>query len=335
MGPPISFRPRFPMTDRIRPLNTVIFGHPADVKSAILTEAALRLSGQVPGFRVVAVCDAGYSEHPSRFRRSIKVIGESALTWLFNPTEPVFFGRELLASICTVSRRHGVDMIVPRERNINHPEFIAFLRDELRPDLALSFGCTQIFGKDLMDVFEACVNYHIGILPDYRGWGATEWSIYHGESRTGFTWHYMTGKIDGGPILDRDSVPVGNHPVVRLQYEKTKLAATRLRAVVGAIADGEVGMPQAGPSKYYALKDLGKITRVDPGRLTWEELRHRLRSFGVLRMEFEGNRYPVTRIRRLRPGARRRHTFVTADGVEAVATRFRRLPYRIYRLRQK
>ena len=95
----------------------------------------------------------------------------------------------------------GASVIVPPLRNVNHPEFVALVRGELRPDAALSLGCEQIFGGELLAALGRPVNYHSGLLPAYRGLQSTAWSLYRGEPVTGFSYHLMEESIDAGPIL--------------------------------------------------------------------------------------------------------------------------------------
>ena len=47
-----------------------------------------------------------------------------------------------------------------------------------------------------------CVNFHPGLLPDYRGAGAYSWSIINKEKETGVTLHEIDYNIDSGPIID-------------------------------------------------------------------------------------------------------------------------------------
>jgi methionyl-tRNA formyltransferase len=303
--------------------NAVIFGHPYDIKSTLLSEAAIDLETNLNQFKVLAICDAGFQPAIHPLKKKILSLIKYGLIKLFNPGKPVFFNTSFLRSFRSIEKKHGVKIIVPPERNINHPDFIAYLRDELKPNLALSFGCSQIFSKELIGVFDICINNHNAILPDYRGWGTTEWSVYHGEEETGYTYHYLTEAIDEGPILDQGTVPIENHPILRLQYEKTRLAAQRMEKVIRAAAEGNPGTPQEGDSRYYRKRDLDAMTRIDePSSIEWAELQHRLRSFGRLRLRLNGKQYVVTKLVRVKPGTTRKYTFVTADGITVAVVRF-------------
>ena len=90
----------------------------------------------------------------------------------------------LLCACRWVSRRHRVAHIVPPGRNINHPDLAEFVRNKLAGNIALCFGCTQVFERELIDAFDVGVNLHSGSLPKYRGWMATLWSVCFGEVET-------------------------------------------------------------------------------------------------------------------------------------------------------
>ena len=55
----------------------------------------------------------------------------------------------------------------------------------------------QIFRAPLLDACRRPINYHDGLLPNYRGVAATGWSIYRGESQSGFTFHRMASGSTG------------------------------------------------------------------------------------------------------------------------------------------
>lgn len=45
------------------------------------------------------------------------------------------------------------------------------------------------------------VNYHVGILPKWRGNSANGWAVINGEKYVGYTIHIVNGMLDDGPIL--------------------------------------------------------------------------------------------------------------------------------------
>jgi methionyl-tRNA formyltransferase len=180
-----------------------------------------------------------------------------------------------------LTRRQRCELLIPPEGNINHPEFVARLRDEIRAVMALSFYCFQKFGPELLEVFSHAVNYHNGLLPEYRGLQATAWSRYRGEKETGFTFHRMTREMDGGPVLVRGTIP--NDPdrsTSDLNLSKALAAAALLPRVLSAMVDGDPGTPQGTGGRYFSREDLLSMTRIpDPAVLSKVELDKRLMAF--------------------------------------------------------
>ena len=52
------------------------------------------------------------------------------------------------------------------------------------------------------------INFHPGILPNYKGSLSTVYSMINNEKKVGGTWHYMTNKIDAGNILYQFKIKV-------------------------------------------------------------------------------------------------------------------------------
>ena len=75
-----------------------------------------------------------------------------------------------------------------------------------RYELVVSAHCKQMFPPALLLATE-CVNIHPGYNPETRGWFPQVWAIIHGH-RLGVTVHRMDDKLDHGPIIDRQEVPV-------------------------------------------------------------------------------------------------------------------------------
>jgi hypothetical protein len=92
--------------------------------------------------------------------------------------------------------------------NVNAPAF----RDRIGPnDHGIVTGFNQIFDAALIARFGSLVNLHPSLLPYYRGPEPTAWCILNGETQTGFTIHEITSRIDDGPILFQEVVPIAQN----------------------------------------------------------------------------------------------------------------------------
>lgn len=56
-----------------------------------------------------------------------------------------------------------------------------------------------------------CYNFHLGLLPKYRGSGTYSWVIINGEKETGITMHEIDAGIDTGRIIAVEKYPIGEN----------------------------------------------------------------------------------------------------------------------------
>ncbi len=106
-----------------------------------------------------------------------------------------------------VARRHGVPVYTPAK--INAPEFVAELRDGIRPDLLVSIAASQVLRKRVLEVPRlGCINLHSAPLPRYQGMMPNFWTMVHGEPQATVTVHEMVEKLDAGDIILQRPVPI-------------------------------------------------------------------------------------------------------------------------------
>lgn len=308
----------------------LLFVDPLSIASMELAKATLRLARSTGGTRVVGLVDV--SGRRPRHARHSRALGARAARSLFNPGDARSISDMPVLGVTRLAGRYGVPLLRPGEETVNGGAFVKYVRDTLRPHAALCLMVTDLFRAPLLAACNLPVNYHNGLLPEYPGVGATEWSIYKGEPASGFTFHLMSDEIDRGPILIRDAVPLDDHsrpaPVERA---KTALAARRLPEVMALLRRESHGEPQTTRVHLYTRLELEEIRRVDPATLSWATIQRRLRAFEWLDLELGRGRFGVTAMRLAPAGADHALMFSTADGVEAVPTRVRHLPVPVYR----
>lgn len=235
--------------------------------------------------------------------------------------------------LARVARRHSIPLVVPPGRDLSHPRLAERLCDELGITAALSLGCLQLFRRPLLDRLATAVNFHDGLLPDYRGLSATSWSVYRGEAASGFTFHHVSERVDGGDVLLQEALPVDPESTVHaLLVAKTRRAAARLGEVLAAIAEGRPGRPQEGAGSYFGSREREATVRVgDPGALDWDDLGRRLHAFDRVFLDLAGRTWEVTAVRRIE-GRGGPLAFTSRDGVRGEPARFLHLPRPLYRL---
>ncbi len=318
-----------------KPERIVIFCLPLAENSIELVCACIDYVRTHPRLEIAAIINtATHKFYPEPVQSILLGVSHKIKTLLNSRYKEI--RRPLPLKLYRSARSAGIPVIVPPELNINGAEFLEMLR-QLKPTVGLSLICLQKFKPELLDVFEVAVNYHNGYLPEYRGLHTTSWSLYNREPESGYSFHRMDKDIDTGSVLVRGGVPVtAADDVAVIEMRKTELAIDRLPEVFDLIEKREGGsIQEEGKASYYSRKSLRKIRRIeDPGSLTFEELRHRLRCFEILILRIENSRWAVTRLEEMkeRPPGASRPGFKTKDGIYVEATRFLDMPGIIYRL---
>lgn len=79
----------------------------------------------------------------------------------------------------------------------------------LQPDWFLLLSWRHVIPADLIKIPKSGVlNLHYSLLPAFRGVYPVNWSIIKGKNLTGYTYHFVNEKIDGGEIFMQAETPV-------------------------------------------------------------------------------------------------------------------------------
>jgi phosphoribosylglycinamide formyltransferase 1 len=72
-------------------------------------------------------------------------------------------------------------------------------------------GFMRLLGRTFLDAFpNAILNVHPSLLPAFPGVDAQRQAWEHGTKVAGATVHFVTGELDGGPIVCQAAVPVAD-----------------------------------------------------------------------------------------------------------------------------
>ena len=107
----------------------------------------------------------------------------------------------------------GIDTVTVNHREYQSREaFETVLVRELRArQVALTClaGFMRLLGRTFLDAFpNAILNVHPSLLPSFPGVDAQRQAWEHGAKVAGATVHFVTGELDGGPIVRQDAVCV-------------------------------------------------------------------------------------------------------------------------------
>jgi len=167
-------------------------------------------------------------------------------------------------SAVDVARRHNIPVYQPAK--INSPEFVATLRDEIRPDLLVSVAASQVLKQHILDVPRlGCINLHSAPLPRYQGMMPNFWTMVHGEPEAAVTVHYMVEKLDAGHIIVQLPVPI--HAADSLHDLMVRSKQIGVRALLEAMRQIEQGIVQAHPMDLRQASYFPFPRRADARRL--------------------------------------------------------------------
>ena len=95
------------------------------------------------------------------------------------------------------------------DRRSDFDEKLKGLIDTLEPDLVVLAGFMRILGLDLTEHFLGrMLNIHPSLLPDYPGLNTHARVLADGVNEHGASVHFVTPKLDAGPIILQSRIPV-------------------------------------------------------------------------------------------------------------------------------
>jgi len=91
---------------------------------------------------------------------------------------------------------------------VHDEQYNAFWKNNV--DIILVIGWRYLIPESVYNNAKlGCFVFHDSLLPEYRGFGPSVWSIRNGENHTGASLFKISKNIDDGPILDQVRVEIG------------------------------------------------------------------------------------------------------------------------------
>ena len=133
--------------------------------------------------------------------------GHKVLAVVTQPDRPKGRGRKLaIPPVKKLALEHDILTLQPEK--VADSNFCDLLRDKA-PNLIVVVAFGQILSKELLLIPEwGVINIHASLLPKYRGAAPIQRSILNNESLTGLTVMRMNERLDTGPILYQEEVPI-------------------------------------------------------------------------------------------------------------------------------
>jgi len=154
----------------------------------------------------------------------------------------------------------------------NSRQFIDFIKTN-NVDVIISIASPKIFKTETLAAPKLfAINYHTGPLPRYRGRQPLFWQLFNNEKQVGITIHEMDEKLDNGPIISQQYLPIDKADSLHSLYLKTTSAGPRL--LLDALlkikaSDASRIANDSSPATYFSF----------PDRNTAEEFRKTKRFF--------------------------------------------------------
>ena len=205
--------------------------------------------------------------------------GHKVIAVYTQPPRPAGRGqKEQPSPVQRAAERHGLAVRTPKS-----------LRDAaaqatfkaLRADLAIVAAYGLILPKAILDApLRGCLNIHASLLPRWRGAAPIQRAIEAGDAETGITIMVMDEGLDTGPMLLKESVPIGPATSAGALHDALAAVGAKLilRALAGLANGALVPVPQPAEGVTYAKKIAKEEARLD-WRAPAQALERRIRAF--------------------------------------------------------
>lgn len=98
----------------------------------------------------------------------------------------------------------------------------------------------------------SAINFHPGILPNYKGSFSIPWSIINNEEKVGYTYHLMISKVDSGNIIYQESFKINNRTAHELNYLVFQKGLSKIGHVLKIIEKKNfIPKKMIGKGKFY------------------------------------------------------------------------------------
>lgn len=158
-------------------------------------------------------------------------------------------------------------------QSINTPESVGDLRS-LEADLCIVAAYGQILKPDVIGAASlGAVNVHASLLPKYRGAAPIQYAIWHGETETGVTLFQIEPRLDAGPILAMDRLPIGPRDTSGdLEPRLAEFAVPLVRQVLDGLVTGDLPRTAQDPAHVTLAPRLKK----SDGGIDWSQSAHQI-----------------------------------------------------------
>ncbi|MDI6699390.1 MAG: methionyl-tRNA formyltransferase [Candidatus Saccharicenans sp.] len=182
------------------------------------------------------------------------------------PDRPAGRGKKLTPPAVKVfAEDHGLPYLQPEK--IRKDEKILEVIKEADPEVNMVVAYGQIIPGPIIHLPPLkSLNIHFSLLPKYRGAAPVQWAILNGERFTGVTIFQLTEKMDEGPILSQEVVPI--LPRENAHELETRLAHVGARLMLQTLEKIHSLEPK---EQEHSLATLAPKLTKEQGLIDWRQ----------------------------------------------------------------
>jgi methionyl-tRNA formyltransferase len=193
--------------------------------------------------------------------------GYEIVTVITRPDKPAGRGREVaLSPVKQTAQSYGIPIWQPGsfKKQENSQALAAY-----KADLYIVAAFGQILPQAVLDQPRyGTLNIHASLLPKYRGPDPIASAILQGDEETGISIMLLDAGIDTGPVLTRQSIPIGNDEILgSLTITLAELGAQMLREALPLWIAGKIQPEPQDDTRATHTHMLQK----EEGKINWEK----------------------------------------------------------------
>ncbi|GAN80788.1 methionyl-tRNA formyltransferase [Acidocella aminolytica] len=208
--------------------------------------------------------------------KALVAAGHEVMAVYAQPSKPAGRGqKEQPCPVHAAALELGLPVRTPVKLRKNQEELDYFRNLKLDAAVVAAYGL--ILPQEFLDAPErGCLNIHGSLLPRWRGAAPIQAAIAAGDAQTGITIMQMEAGLDTGPMLRKDTTPIG--PADTSADLHDRLAEMGARLIIEELAQPSPPQAQDEALANYAPKLSREDARLDV-RLPAVALERRIRAF--------------------------------------------------------
>ena len=145
---------------------------------------------------------------------------------------------------------HGISVM--NILNYTEEELIERLKQDNTSKLLVSLGWPKLISAEFLKVWDAAINCHGSVLPDYRGSRSYMHYWANMASEYGASIHYMNDKFDDGNVIVQGKLKLYREETQHIIHQRTaELCAYLLPRAIELVQNGYLGYKPAGRKRYF------------------------------------------------------------------------------------